>query len=419
VFACPPVPPTPPPAVDRPHYLLDVRAHSGFSEVSGDVTVRFTPNRPTHRLVFRLWPNGPMQRREGSHLDVGKATADGQTLPSDEPDPTTRVLHVDLDAGQEITVTVPWRLDVPWAGRDRIGRFTDGVRLGSFFPVLAWDSRRGWVTDPPARILGESSTTPTADFDVHVEAPTGYTVLSSGSATGPGTWHARAVRDVGIAVGRFQTETAVAHAPGRVLVRVAVAGAAQPVATVLKHAVRSLQGLARAYGPYRWPTYTVVVTPDLFREGIEYPTLVFLGRGPFIRVITQHETAHQWFYSLVGNDQARDPWLDEALATWSQLQLDGGVAQALQTAPFALPRHVGAPVNYFAAAPQRYFAEVYGGGVRALASLGPPRRVDCALKLYTARNAFRIARPGDLLDVLNGIFPHAERRLRRFGIHRA
>ena len=27
-----------------------------------------------------------------------------------------------------------------------------------------------------------------------------------------------------------------------------------------------------------------------------------------------HETAHQWFYSLVGNDQARQPFADEATA---------------------------------------------------------------------------------------------------------
>ena len=62
----------------------------------------------------------------------GKATSDGQTLTSEEPDPTTRVVHVDLAAGQEITVNVPWRLDVPRTGRDRVGRFSDGVRLGSF-----------------------------------------------------------------------------------------------------------------------------------------------------------------------------------------------------------------------------------------------------------------------------------------------
>ena len=58
--------------------------------------------------------------------------------------------------------------------------------------------------------------------------------------------------------------------------------------------------------------------------GIEYPTLSFVGSGDFMRLVVDHETAHQWFYALVGNDQARDPWLDETLATWAQTRLGSG-----------------------------------------------------------------------------------------------
>jgi aminopeptidase N len=36
-------------------------------------------------------------------------------------------------------------------------------------------------------------------------------------------------------------------------------------------------------------------------------------------MIAAHETAHQWWYALVGNDQALEPWLDESLATYSEL----------------------------------------------------------------------------------------------------
>src|SRR5690606_10170817 len=32
-----------------------------------------------------------------------------------------------------------------------------------------------------------------------------------------------------------------------------------------------------------------------------------------------HETAHQWWYGAVGNHQAREPWLDESLAFYSEL----------------------------------------------------------------------------------------------------
>ena len=34
--------------------------------------------------------------------------------------------------------------------------------------------------------------------------------------------------------------------------------------------------------------------------------------------IAVHETAHQWWFGSVGNDQALEPWLDEALATYSE-----------------------------------------------------------------------------------------------------
>ncbi len=35
-------------------------------------------------------------------------------------------------------------------------------------------------------------------------------------------------------------------------------------------------------------------------------------------MIGVHETAHQWWYARVANDQALEPWLDEALATYSE-----------------------------------------------------------------------------------------------------
>jgi aminopeptidase N len=41
--------------------------------------------------------------------------------------------------------------------------------------------------------------------------------------------------------------------------------------------------------------------------------------GEYLVAIAAHETAHQWWYGRVGNDQALEPWLDEALCTYSEL----------------------------------------------------------------------------------------------------
>jgi len=408
------------PRPDRPRYVLDVRVGPSLREVSGDLTVRFTPNRPTDRVVFRLWPNGPRERSEGMRLDVGRVTSPDGDFEVERPDPTTLVLRVgELAPGTAVRVHLPWRLRVPGARADRISRFRGGLRLGTFFPLLSWDPRRGWLTDPPAQILGESAASSAADFDVRVRVPRGLSAIASGVPLGNGRWQARAVRDFALAVGRFRLATGIAHVPHRVKVRVAVAAAAEGNGrSFVKLAVRALERLSRRYGAYRWPVYTLVLAPDLVAGGIEYPTLNYIGSRYFVTGVVDHETAHQWFYSLVGNDQARDPWLDETLATWGQQRIDGLVRPPRRRLRPGVRRHVGAPMTYWVRFPRGYFYGVYEEGASALRSLRNDAKVDCALRSYVARRAYAIAQPGDLLDELNRLIPGAERRLRAWGIHR-
>src|SRR5262249_53067531 len=126
--------------------------------------------------------------------------------------------------------------------------------------------------------------------------------------------------------------------------------------------------------------------------------------------LVAHETAHQWFYSLVGNDQARDPWLDEGLASWAQ----GSIGFPYPRRPFARGR-LGEPMTYWDRHPSDYAAGVYAQGVAALRALGDPARVDCALRTYVRREAYGIARPADLIAALGTEFPNAATVLARYG----
>ncbi len=94
----------------------------------------------------------------------------------------------------------------------------------------------------------------------------------------------------------------------------------------LKDASAALELYSRLFGPYRHPSLSVVEAD--FRDGMEYDGLVFLSYGfyntydgtpkGYLTAIAAHETAHQWWFGLVGNDQFMEPWLDESLATYSE-----------------------------------------------------------------------------------------------------
>ena len=411
-----PSPPTP-----RPHYALHVRVSPGLRVVTGGLTVTFPApsDQGTDRLVFRLWPNGPRYAKTGAHLSVSRVREGSRMLPVSYPDPTTLVASLRLAAGAQAAVSMDWRLDLPRETGLKIKGGGHSVRLGSFFPLLAWD-RNGWALDPPTAIASaEASTTPTADFEVRLTHPSGLRVLASGEQVRPGEWRAQAIRDFTLALGRFAIVKGIAHVPAAV--RVTVGVETTPYATAarvfLRRAIASLERYSGLYGAYPWPTYTVAAMADLtgLTGGIEYPTLVY---QPATSENVPHETAHQWFYSLVGNDQARDPWLDEGLATWAEAAVNGAPPFPNATIPPEIANKIGEPMSFWdRLGVQRYFLGVYLQTYRALLSLGPRSRVDCALRLYILHNAYRTARPRDLLDALQTFFPDAEQSLISYGAH--
>jgi hypothetical protein len=84
-------------------------------------------------------------------------------------------------------------------------------------------------------------------------------------------------------------------------------------AAVMSAARSALTKQAALLGAYPYPTYDVAQTPGGY--GMESPGLTWIpGGAGSLRYLVAHETAHQWFYGIVGNDQARQPFADEAAA---------------------------------------------------------------------------------------------------------
>ncbi len=83
---------------------------------------------------------------------------------------------------------------------------------------------------------------------------------------------------------------------------------------LLDAAADAFAALQARLGPFGYETFKVVQSAGGL--GMESPELIWIPTGTTenLRYQAAHETAHQWFYGIVGNDQASEPFVDEATA---------------------------------------------------------------------------------------------------------
>lgn len=90
----------------------------------------------------------------------------------------------------------------------------------------------------------------------------------------------------------------------------------------LKAGSDSIKTFSKLFGEFPYKNFSIVKT-DFIYGGMEYPNLVMISADienvdDYLNVIV-HETAHQWWYAMVGNDQYTLPWLDEAITEFSTI----------------------------------------------------------------------------------------------------
>jgi hypothetical protein len=95
----------------------------------------------------------------------------------------------------------------------------------------------------------------------------------------------------------------------------------------LQASTEALQLYEQRFGPY--PHKTISIVMGDFNDGMEFSAFFYLSKDfynlyntnaphNYLISVAVHETAHQWWFEQVANDQAIQPWLDEALATYCE-----------------------------------------------------------------------------------------------------
>ena len=255
-------------------------------------------------------------------------------------------LAIALPPGCAIEIEIRFRLlpdvirDGMRAFRGFFGYSPRQLNLAHFLPNVAARINKEWRIHSPAN-FGEQIVYDVADWqvEVHVQDATEDLKLAAPGEIKelePGLWQVelRGSRDFALSLSeKFQLlEGGTASGVGVAVytLRDSQAGVningKNSASHVLTITIQALELFERLFGKY--PHDRLVVVQGDFPDGMEFTGLVYVGSAWFaqfdgtvynyLTLVSVHEIAHQWWYALVGSDAALHPWLDEALATYSE-----------------------------------------------------------------------------------------------------
>jgi hypothetical protein len=326
---------TPIPSPERAKYSLNTALNYAGKTVSVDQTILY-PNHSAETLndlvlaaVPNLWPGGfTLTALSVDGTPISTYNLAGQKLEFALPAP--------LAPGNTLTVSLRYTLVLPFAEqadpsqeRPRIYGYTQRqINLTNWYPfIVPYEAGTGWVLHDPW-YYGEHLVYDAVDFEVDLKTDPGVVVASSGFPEPNGEF----TRYTLIAGRAF----VISASPEFQVVSTQVGGVTVssyyfpfyeiPGQAVLDVSAQAVQLYSQRYGPY--PHRTLAAVMGDFNDGMEYSAFYFLSRDfynlydgkpmNYLVFVAAHETSHEWWFERVANDQAENPWLDEALATYSE-----------------------------------------------------------------------------------------------------
>ena len=359
------------PRIANYHIAVKLDAEKHALEGKETLEWRNDGGAPTSELWFHLYWNAfknettammspPEHGLEGrktapakwGSIDVDRIVCDGapQTLEVLEDGTVGRVkLARPLAAGQTIKCDIDWKSQIPEIVA-RSGYAGDFHMITQWFPKIGVWNGQEWKCHVYC-----ASCEFFADFgvyDVAITVPEKFIVGASGAlvksehheGVRTDTWRAEDVHDFAWSASpAFREKKQPMDArPGMPPVEVRLLYQPNHEWFAAEH-MRLLEKTLRDYGDwfgvYPYATLTAIDTPDDATEAaMEYPTLVgiesppspFSFRNEYTRYVTIHELGHNWFYGIVANNEAEEPWLDEGINQYaSDVVLERATGRAI------------------------------------------------------------------------------------------
>ena len=327
-------PTTQPIPQNRTHYQLNLTLnyYSNVADVTETITFTNRSTKPLLEIVLAIPPRNFPDSYHQKMLtgpSVQGFLEDGQI---------TRVtLSTPLKPGAQTQVHLEFRLLLP-ENEGTYGIAHRQTNLFNWYPYIPpYDEEKGWTVHPMVVIngeqIGEYVVSEVADFDVRLKLTDRANLIEVAASapavgepkSGDYSYHLEMARSFAFSVCDSYFEQEIIH-NGVLLRAYLFFNEVETGQRMLRLAAQALDLYGELWMPYPREMLSIVAAD--FLHNMEMDGMVMLSYGvidnariereSMLDYLVPHEIAHQWFYSLVHNDQATQPWLDEALATYSE-----------------------------------------------------------------------------------------------------
>lgn len=322
------VPPTSPlPATaSRANYILYSTLDFAGKTIITDQTIRYynSTGVALSELVFSVQPN-----RYGNTFLLNSISQDGTPLTSYTLDGQRMTVSLPqaLQPNTATTIAMNFKLNIPKKTADGVfGYDFNQINLVDWYPFIV-PYKGGWVLHD-SMPWGEHLVYDATDVELNIKTDSDVVIAAGATPDQNGDWARYRLYGARTFAFSASDEFLVSESTtGNVAVRSYYFDGYQTGGEgILLLGTKAIETFSAQYAPY--PHQAIAIVQSDMHDGLEYDGLVFLasdfysqysgGSRGNLATIGVHEIAHQWWFGLVGNDQALEPWLDEALSIYSE-----------------------------------------------------------------------------------------------------
>lgn len=428
-------------------------------------------NKPLNKLVFHLYAKGFNNKDTTPSIDQDFQNSSTHSLgnikiksvhidnKSINFNTNNQLLKISLNSllkpKKNLKIDIDFELTIP-NGRDRLGYFNDQYSITNWYPILSiFNEKTGTWDENPFYKIGESNHSSVSNYCINLTVPKNMIVISSGKTISETTNNETKKLNITCPKSRdfvmfmspyykkiskkvnnttinsyhleYNKESEInKDKKGFILYPKYISQ------RLLSLCVNSFKYFNKKFGPYNYPELNIVES-YLMGGAMEYPQVIQMGNYTRIPIRNYslnewldtenlicplwideaivHETAHQWWYSMVGNNEFKEPFLDESLAEFSTRMFFKknypNITKKKDIPPLTKENFLTVPpisssVNDFSNWGD-YSEIIYNKGALLLESLTEnlgEEKIFAILNEYFYQNKYKIATIKDFLDVV-------------------